>query len=153
MNPLGDHLSRFDYIAIPLHRGPTGHLQIDGALNGVEASLYLDTGAGRTVLDLDQARRRGLVLTEGPRTAGGLGTENMIAHQTIVRHFTLPGMEETDFAVAVVDLSHVNKGLRARGARPMDGIIGADVLESREAIIDYKHLQLYLKSTGSRRAA
>jgi len=153
MNPLGDHLSRFDYIAIPLHRGPTGHWQNDAVLNGVEASLYLHTGAGRTVLDFDQARRRGLVLTEGPRPAGGLGTEDMIVHQTTVRHFTLSGIEETRFAVAVVDLSHVNKGLRASGAQPMDGIIGGDVPESREAIIDYKHRQLYLKGTGSRRAA
>ena len=153
MNALGEHLARHDYTAIPLRRGPTGHLQLAGTLNGAGVSLLLDTGAGRTVLDLTQARSLGLPLTEITRPAGGLGTVTMTAYRTVVRQFSLQAIEENDFTLAVVDLSHVNDGLRAHGAAPMDGIIGADILEAREAIIDYKHRQLYLKRMLHSRAA
>jgi Aspartyl protease len=153
MNPLGDYLARFDYTVIPLRRGPTGHLQVEGALNDAAASLYLDTGAGQTVLDLGQARSRGLPLTEAIRPAGGLGTTTMAAYRTVLRRLSLHTIEEADFPVAVIDLSHVNQGLRARGAALMDGVLGADLLEAREAVIDYKHLQLFLKRIVRRRAA
>ncbi len=153
MSSLGEYLSRFDYAAIPLHRGPTGHLQLVGSLNGVRVSLLLDTGAGHTVLDLAQARNRELPLPEIIQPAGGLGTANMGAYRTVVRQFALPAIEENDFVLAVVDLSHINETLRAHGAAPMDGVVGADILERREAVIDDKHLQLYLKRTGNSRAA
>ncbi len=152
MNPLGEHLAHFDYAAVSLHRGPTGHLSLDGAINGVPAALYLDTGAGRTVLDTEGARRRGLELCETGRGAGGLGAASMVSFSTTIRHLDLRAIEEFDLSVAAVDLSHVNAGLRARGAAPMDGVIGADLLEAREAVIDYKRLQLYLKRTGARPA-
>ncbi len=146
MNPLSEHLARFDYAAVPLRRSPTGHLQLDGAINGVAAALYLDTGAGRTVLDTDGARRRGLELRETGRGAG-LGTAAMTTYATTIRHLNLQAVEAFDLAVTAIDLSHVNAGLRARGAAPMDGVIGADLLETHEAIIDYKRLHLYLKRT------
>ena len=145
MNPLGEYLAPFGYTSVPLRRGPTGHLQLDGAINGAAASFYLDTGAGKTVLDLAQTRLRGLPLVEAGRAAGGLGTAGAAAYRTVVGRLALQAAEETDLTVAVVDLSHVNQALRARGAPPMDGVIGGDILEAREAIIDCKRLQLHLR--------
>ncbi len=153
MDLLAEHLARFDYTAIPLHRGPTGHWQLEAALNGAPARLYLDTGAGRTVLDLTQARARGLPLTANPEQAGGLGTASMATYRTSVKRLDLHTLTETDFTAAVVDLSHVNQGLRARAAEPMDGVLGADILEAREAVIDCKHRRLYLKRAIQDRAA
>jgi len=146
MNPLDEYLAPLAYASIPLRRSPTGHLQLDGTINGVAASFYLDTGAGRTVLDLGQARLRGLALVESGRAAGGLGTTGMTAYRTTLGQLGLHGVEATDLTVAVVDLAHVNQALRARGAQPMDGVIGGDLLEAREAIIDCKRLQLHLRS-------
>jgi hypothetical protein len=42
-------------------------------------------------------------------------------------------------------MSHVNEVLRQRGARACDGVLGADILISRSAIIDYSRFSLYLK--------
>jgi len=146
MSLLAEYLAPFDYQSVRLRRSPTGHLQLDGAINGVAATFYLDTGAGRTVLDLTQARGRGLPLVETGTGAGGLGTTSAATYRTVVGRLALQAAEETDLTVAVVDLSHVNQALRARGAEPLDGVIGGDLLEAREAIIDCKNLQLHLRS-------
>jgi hypothetical protein len=42
------------------------------------------------------------------------------------------------------DLSHVNEALSQQKIKPVDGIIGADVLLKGNAIIDYPNLCLYL---------
>jgi hypothetical protein len=45
----------------------------------------------------------------------------------------------------IFDLSHVNEALLQYKTKPVDGIIGADVLLNGKAIIDYCNHCLYLK--------
>ena len=42
-------------------------------------------------------------------------------------------------------MTHVNTALIAHSAKPVDGIIGADILKKSKAIIDYEKKYLYLK--------
>ena len=42
-------------------------------------------------------------------------------------------------------MSHVNEALKSYKTKPVDGIIGADVLLKGKAIIDYYNHYLYLK--------
>ena len=42
-------------------------------------------------------------------------------------------------------MSHVNDALTHHKTKPVDGIIGADVLLNGKAIIDYSNNYLYLK--------
>ena len=48
-------------------------------------------------------------------------------------------------ALILFNLSHVNTALINHDAKPVDGIIGADVLKKSKAIIDYNKKYLYLK--------
>jgi hypothetical protein len=48
-------------------------------------------------------------------------------------------------ALILFNLTHVNSALTAHKAQTVDGIIGADVLKSAQAIIDYEKKYLYLK--------
>jgi hypothetical protein len=45
----------------------------------------------------------------------------------------------------MMDLSHVNKVRERRGARPIDGLVGSDILAARAAVLDYGALTLYLR--------
>jgi len=45
----------------------------------------------------------------------------------------------------IFDMSHVNEALIQYKTKPVDGIIGADVLLKGKAIIDYCNHCLYLK--------
>ena len=53
--------------------------------------------------------------------------------------------KETDFHLVIFDLSHVNEALQQYKAKPVQGIIGADILLQGKAIIDYYNHCLYLK--------
>jgi hypothetical protein len=53
--------------------------------------------------------------------------------------------KETEFSLVVFDLSHVNEALQQYKAKPVHGIIGADILLQGKAIIDYYNHCLYLK--------
>ena len=49
------------------------------------------------------------------------------------------------FALILFNLTHVNTALTTYNAKPVDGIIGADILKRGKAIIDYDKKYLYLK--------
>ena len=46
--------------------------------------------------------------------------------------------------LAVMNLDNVNDGLKSVGIAAFDGVIGADILSSGKAVIDYPTLTLYL---------
>jgi hypothetical protein len=146
MLALADYLLGFDYVALTLVRGATGHLFLErAAINDAAVTLCLDTGAGRTVVDVTRARALGLTLTEVGRGAGGAGATSMPSFRTQLARLDLGALAERDFAAHAIDLSHVNKALSQRGERPMDGVLGADLLDARHAVIDYHELRLFLK--------
>ena len=47
--------------------------------------------------------------------------------------------------LALIDLSNVNDAFESLKAPAVDGIIGADILKTGNAIIDYEKKYLYLK--------
>ena len=153
MPPLADYLARFDYAAVTLVRAGTGHLTLEAAaINGRAVTLYLDTGAGRTVLDLGCAHRLGLALEESAEGGGGVGSAEMKAYRTRLASLRLGEIAEENLTAHALDLSHVNRALALRGERAMDGVVGADLLDAREAVIDYRQLRLFLKRTVRTRA-
>ena len=48
-------------------------------------------------------------------------------------------------SLKLMNLDHVNNAFKSIGIKETDGVIGADILTDREAIIDYSNLILYLK--------
>ena len=74
--------------------------------------------------------------------AGGTGMKTQISSNN---HLQLGSWKNKDFNLVIFDLSHVNEALEAYKAKPVHGIIGADVLLEGKAIIDYYNHYLYLK--------
>ena len=48
-------------------------------------------------------------------------------------------------ALILFNLTHVNTALTSHNSKPVDGIIGADILKKGKAVIDYQKKYLYLK--------
>ena len=44
-----------------------------------------------------------------------------------------------------IDLTHVNHALALKGSSAVDAILGVDVLEAHQTVIDYGSSSLYLK--------
>jgi hypothetical protein len=53
--------------------------------------------------------------------------------------------KQSSITFILFDLFHVNEALSQQKIKPVDGIIGADVLLIGNAIIDYPNQYLYLK--------
>lgn len=142
---LHDFLSKKKYHSIPLKRTVTGHFKLTAKINGVVGKFILDTGASNTCIGLDKADKFKISPEETETKASGAGAveiDTQIAHDVTVKinKWRLEGVN-----LVLLDLSHVNTALEQHMMKPIDGIIGADLLDIGKAIIDYNHKILYLK--------
>ena len=64
---------------------------------------------------------------------------------TVNKHdLKLGGLDLSAFKLHALDLSHVNAGLKAARVKPIVGVLGADILIGRKAMIDYGRHSLIL---------
>lgn len=124
------------------------HLNIKGKANEVNVNLIIDTGASKTVFDITTINKmlKQDALDENEKLSSGLGTNTMKSFKAIIDKFELDGFEELNYEVAVLDLSHVNHSYENIGLKPIDGIIGGDLLVKYNAIINYKEKTLTLSN-------
>jgi predicted aspartyl protease len=147
MDKMPQLLASLGYTAIPVRQNIAGQLIIDAKINDVDGSYILDTGAGTTVIDAQQADTLKLILSheESVFTGGGVGAhglENIPSHKNILE---IAGFKMESLSVAVMPLDTAWQSLASVGAHDkLFGIIGFDILKSGNAIIDYGTMTLYL---------
>jgi len=125
------------YALIPIIRERSHHITVVARLAGRPARLIVDTGAGGTILDSEAVSKYKLKLSSASRKVGGLGSA-AIRMSYVARHdLGLCGLDLSDTKVIALDLSHVNAGLTKAKVERVVGVLGADVLWRRHAIIDY----------------
>lgn len=123
----------------------TQHLLIKAKINGISGNFILDTGASTTCLantSVDFFRLEAEYSSTKASGAGAMGMDTQITHHNILK---LGHWKRTDFSIVVFDLSHVNEALQSFNVAPVHGIIGADVLLSGKAHIDYANHKLFLR--------
>ena len=77
---------------------------------------------------------------------GGIaGAAQLEVHQIHEARFRIGDITPKVRGLLTMDLSHVNQALALKGSSPVDAILGVDVLESHQAVIDYGSSSLYLK--------
>jgi len=124
------------------------HLKVKILVNGMEASMILDTGASRTVFD--ETRIANFVdrelLEEQERLSSGLGTNTMISKKATLDNLQLGELEIADYPATVLDLTHVNSSYETLDLDPVDGVLGGDILNDYKAVINYESKQLTLNN-------
>lgn len=113
---------------------------------GQQLSFLLDTGAQSSVIDRARARALKLGIQENAGFAGGIGGPAGPIGVTFLPLITVGSIKKKDVTFAVFDLSGIVAG-HGKSAK-FDGIIGLDLLEDLEAVIDYKARVLYLREEG-----
>jgi hypothetical protein len=142
---LGSFLSDGGFRRHQLVRNRVGHFQLTAELEGEQVDILVDTGAASTVMDLDWCRKRGIALDDTGQMGGGAGGVNLAIYALRGAALRLDGQAVKSNGVYAVDLAHVNRGLAMKGAHPVHGVLGADVLTHHEAVIDYASESLFLK--------
>ncbi len=138
-------LFRKGFVKIKLKKINTNHFEVKARLNGVKGRFILDTGASNSCLDITLADQFKLKVEESETKAAGagaIGMETKIASSNTIK---FKGWKFKKFSLVLLDLTHVNTALTEHNAKAVHGIIGADILERGEAIIDYKNQCVYLK--------
>lgn len=118
------------------------HLFIEGLINNKSVNLLVDTGASKTVFDINRisnyVRKRKKSFESFEKQTTGLGTNTMESHYTTVKKFSIGKLEIINFKAILLDLAHVNKSYQLINQRPIDGVFGSDLLMKYNAVIDYK---------------
>jgi len=133
------------YVKIPLTKEISGHLQLNGSINGVKGTFILDTGAGATVIEQTQKEKFKITSIKTDDTATGAGGADIAMEDSENNEIILSGFKLENRFLTLMDLGYINDAFESLGIQKTDGVIGADVLTDGKAIIDYFNLVLYLK--------
>jgi predicted aspartyl protease len=121
------------------------HLQIQ--INDKDALVLVDTGASKTVFDLEVIKRfvDNLQSEVHDKFTTGLGTSSMVSHKAIIDKLDIGELEIVNWDAVLLDLSHVNNSYRQLGIDEIAGVIGCDLLVQFKARIDFSKSKLSLK--------
>lgn len=145
MENLYDTLKSKGYKKINFKISKTQHLRIKAKINGIEGEFILDTGASNSCVDFEGIEHFNLNASDSETKAAGAGGVGMLTKSSYENALQLGRWKTEGFGLVVFDMSHVNEALRQYKAKPVHGIIGADVLLKGKAIIDYYNHCLYLQ--------
>ncbi|KLJ02934.1 retropepsin-like aspartic protease [Luteimonas sp. FCS-9] len=145
-------LAQRGYDTVPMRRYGEAHLAVEVRINGVAGTFLIDTGAGRTVID----RARQARFADGRQADASSGLQATGAGAGNLAIATLPGSRlaigdyrDDDFTAHFLALDHVTAAFAQRGLPAIDGVLGADVLDRGQAVIDYPHLRLHLRNPAA----
>ncbi|WP_435260713.1 retropepsin-like aspartic protease [Tenacibaculum sp. nBUS_03] len=138
-------LKKKKYIKIKLKKMVTNHLELKASINGVKGRFILDTGASNSCVGLDLINFFKLISKESEIKAAGAGATDMETQKSENNLLKIGNWKTKKCDLVLFDLSHVNAALTQHDAEEVHGIIGADILETGKAFIDYNKKYLYLR--------
>ncbi len=133
------------FYRIPLKRLATGHYLFSAKINSVSGNFILDTGASTSCVGFTESSHFVLISEESIIKAAGAGAVNMETMLSRKNEFNIQGWNQKNMDFVLFDLSHVNEALMQANEDAIHGIIGADFLKERRAVIDYGRNCFYVK--------
>jgi hypothetical protein len=141
-------LEREGYTRVQVNRLGSGYLTVAVRFDGMELSLIIDTGAPRTQLDWKRLQRLREISQKPPEARKSESI--VISGSGSPGSFELAGFRTRELRIGNTDLDELNtRNSQKHGDPPVDGLLGADVLDAHLAVIDYWHFELYLLGRGS----
>jgi predicted aspartyl protease len=133
-----------------LRRSTGNHLFVAVRVNNRPAWFAVDTGAALSIVDSNKAKLLGLSKALGvvqvPRQ---IEVNNRVVPVALVNSLYVGGDNLGSGPVALIDLRDFRAKLRDSGSRvAMDGIIGLDILQRYNAVIDCRNQRIYLGVPG-----
>ena len=145
MKNLHDVLKKEKYKKIGFKVSKTQHLLIKATINGITGKFILDTGASNSCVGFEEIELFNLKAVKSKTKASGAGATGMFTQLAKNNSLQIGRWKTKEFHLVIFDLSHVNQALQQHKAKPVHGIIGADVLLEGKAVIDYFNHCLYLR--------
>ena len=145
MESLQEFLIEKGYSKIKLHLTKTNHFEMKASINGKKGLFILDTGASSSCVGFEAIDTFKLKAEDSMIKAAGAGATNMETKMSKKNKVKIGKWSNNKVVLVLFNLTHVNTALINHDSKPVDGIIGADILKKGRAIIDYEKKYLYLK--------
>ena len=145
MQTLQEFLLKEDYIKVKLRLTKTNHFEMKAIINGVKGRFILDTGASSSCVGFEATETFKLIVKDSEIKAAGAGAIDMDTKMSKRNKIKIGKWRNNKVVLVLFNLTHVNTALINHNSKPVDGIIGADILKKGKAIIDYNKKYLYLK--------
>ena len=145
MDTLQEFLLNKGYTKIKLHLTKTNHFEIIAKINGQKGLFILDTGASSSCVGFEGVETFKLEASDSEIKAAGAGAIDMETQISKRNKVKIGKWKKDKVALILFNLTHVNTALVNYNSKPVDGIIGADILKKGKAVIDYEKKYLYLK--------
>jgi len=139
------YLKSVGYVEIPFSVTRVNHIVVQAKVNGEDVVLIVDTGASRTCIAETCAERLGLTVGRVEEVAVSFALPKKTKALIKLASLDIGSLHLTDFDTWLVDFSYLNMIVQWQGEEFCDGVLGADILLSKSAVIDYKCCKLYLK--------
>ena len=139
-------LKKEGYQKINFKVSKTQHLLIKASINGIKGNFILDTGASNSCVGFESIKLFQLTAGKSKTKASGAGATGMFTQLAKDNLLQIGKWKNTEFHLVIFDLSHVNEALVQHKGKPVQGIIGADILIEGKAIIDYNNHCVYLRN-------
>lgn len=142
---LQEFLLEKGYTKIKLHLTKTNHFEIKASINGKKGLFILDTGASSSCVGFEGIDTFKLKVKDSSILAAGAGATDMETKMSRKNKVKIGKWNHDKVVLVLFNLVHVNTALINHNSKPVDGIIGADILKKGKAVIDYEKKYLYLK--------
>ncbi len=143
---LTDFLANRGFTKIKLFKEKTGHTTLNASINGKVGRFILDTGAGATIIGEDVVSKFNVFNQKNGKDAQIADGTCMPMQKSEGNSLELGHFNRKDHTIMIMDISQINSGLVNGGVVEIDGILGADILSTGKAVLDYHEMALYLKS-------
>ena len=129
------------------------HLFVKIKINGKSANMLLDTGASKTVFDINRISHflsnKSGSFESFDKLSTGLGTSTMQSSFTLLKEIKLDHLKLKNYTAILLDMKHVNQSYEMIKLKPIEGVIGSDLLMKYNAVIDYQKKNLKLRIATS----
>lgn len=122
-------------------------LTLSGFNNGETGYWIIDTGASKTVFDLNLKDYYELVNDETDQVhTAGIGDKPIQTTIGLLKNFTLGKLKINELRVALLDFSHINNFYSHAVNFQICGLLGGDFLKKYNAVLDYKRKIMILNT-------
>ena len=135
-------------IIIPLRFSKSHHLIGAFLLNEKPAFFLIDTGASNSCVDKTRADYFCIEAEGDDLPLQGAGQEKLYAQASRKSSLHYLDKEIQQLSFMLIDMNTINAALAEQEEAKIDGIIGADILHKKKAIIDYDQCCLYLNESS-----
>jgi hypothetical protein len=123
------------------------HIVVKARINGKKANMLIDSGASNTVFDKELIGNflPKDTLHSHEKLSTGLGTNSMKSESALIQKLEIGKLKIMPYQAVILDLSHVNASYKTMNLKPIEGVLGGDILKLYKGVIDYGKKTLVLE--------